>query len=94
MGLYWGLIGSATDNGFNTFDFGRSTVGEGTYRFKKQWGAKPALLNWQDYNHSGLIEPLETGASKLRPLIASAWSKLPASITNALGPLLRRYITL
>lgn len=94
MGLYWGLIGSAADNGFNTFDFGRSTVGEGTYRFKKQWGANPAPLNWQNYDHNGLIEPLETGASKLRPLIASTWSKLPASITNALGPLLRRYITL
>ena len=30
------------------FDFGRSSEGEGTYKFKKQWGAKPTPLVWYD----------------------------------------------
>jgi hypothetical protein len=34
------------------------------------------------------------GGSKLRPLIESAWQRLPLAVTNSLGPRLRRYITL
>jgi hypothetical protein len=33
-------------------------------------------------------------AGSLRPLIEKAWSRLPLSVTNQLGPRLRRYITL
>jgi hypothetical protein len=47
MLLYWTKLEYACDNGNKTFDFGRSTPGEGTYRFKPQWGAKPQPLHWQ-----------------------------------------------
>lgn len=36
MLLYWGFLAYASDHGFKRFDFGRSTPGEGTYRFKEQ----------------------------------------------------------
>ena len=36
--LYWEVIKRACERGYRTFDFGRSTVGSGTYHFKKQWG--------------------------------------------------------
>ncbi|EED33947.1 conserved hypothetical protein [gamma proteobacterium NOR5-3] len=47
MLLYWSLLEQVITQGVTLFDFGRSSVGEGTFRFKTQWGAKPELLNWK-----------------------------------------------
>lgn len=85
MLLYWSLLSHVCDQGCKLFDFGRSTIGEGTYRFKKQWGAKPYALPWAD-------QPGK--ASRLRPFIESVWRKLPLGVANWIGPKLRRYITL
>ena len=46
MLLYWNCLKFAADNGKKIFDFGRSTENEGTFRFKKQWGAEPVALTW------------------------------------------------
>lgn len=97
MGLYWGMLDFAANNNFKYFDFGRSSVNEGTYRFKKQWGATQVPLNWIDYDINGIIptSPHNPATSnRYRELIASIWAKLPRPITNLLGPLLRRYISL
>ena len=40
--LYWEVIRSACDKGLQWLDFGRSTPGGGTYRFKMQWGGGSA----------------------------------------------------
>lgn len=98
MLLYWQLISHVADNGYSVFDFGRSTYGEGTFRFKKQWGAEPRLLDWQRWGKDGEIEaPAATQGGfgqKVRPLVEQGWQQLPASVTDKLGPRLRRYITL
>jgi len=101
MLLYWSLLSHVCDLGYTLFDFGRSTLGEGTYRFKKQWGAEPYELIWTEHR-SGEQNPasLDTsgtgasGVSRLRPVIANIWRRLPLPFTNWLGPKLRRYITL
>ena len=85
MLLYWSLLSHVCDHGCELFDFGRSTIGEGTYRFKKQWGARPYALPWADQPGT---------ASRLRPLIESVWRRLPLGMVNWIGPKLRRYITL
>ena len=46
MLLYWRVLQYAVREGYRTFDFGRSTVNAGTYRFKRQWGAEPEQLRW------------------------------------------------
>ena len=53
MLLYWTFLEYAADQGYAFFDFGRSTPGEGTYRFKEQWGAKPAPLFWHNISLNG-----------------------------------------
>ncbi|WP_144821951.1 FemAB family XrtA/PEP-CTERM system-associated protein [Marinobacter piscensis] len=101
MLLYWTLLSHVCDAGCSRFDFGRSTIGEGTYRFKKQWGAEPHGLNWAEYR-GGITTPAVVSdggnnaaiASRLRPFIEGAWRQLPLPIANWLGPKLRRYITL
>src|SRR5262249_4388546 len=40
MLMYWHLLERAVLRGQSFFDFGRSTPGSGTYRFKEQWGAQ------------------------------------------------------
>lgn len=98
MLLYWQLISHVAENGYSEFDFGRSTFGEGTYRFKKQWGAQPRLLNWQRWGKDGETEapmPSHGGfGQKVRPMVEQGWQRLPVGVTNVLGPRLRRYITL
>src|SRR5262249_6647965 len=49
MLLYYHLLERAVERGQDVFDFGRSTPGSGTYRFKEQWGATPWGAEWQSY---------------------------------------------
>ncbi|MFC5510917.1 GNAT family N-acetyltransferase [Massilia jejuensis] len=97
MLLYWAIQAQLCERGVRQFDFGRSTFGEGTYKFKKQWGALPVALDWREWDAHGVAPApaASNGAgSKLRPLIESAWQRLPLTLANKLGSRLRRYITL
>ena len=47
MVLYWHLLSRAIERGQATFDFGRSSEGSGTFKFKQQWGAQPSPAMWQ-----------------------------------------------
>jgi FemAB-related protein (PEP-CTERM system-associated) len=92
MLLYWELLSHCANNGVRVFDFGRSSFGEGTFRFKKQWGAQPYLLSWQNW-----LDSSETGAGapgKIRPMLENAWRRLPLGLVNVLGPLVRKHIRL
>jgi serine/alanine adding enzyme len=84
--LYWEAIKFAIRNKSSIFDFGRSTPGEGTYRFKKQWGALPYQLYWQYLLKDGEKVPeLNTKNSKYE-LAIKVWQRLPVSLTKVLGP--------
>jgi len=94
MLLYWTMLEYACDNGYNGFDFGRSTPDEGTYKFKAQWGAKPELLHWHFIYLNG--QPSDTGSSEKSKFdrAIEQWKKLPVSMTRFLGPMIRRHIGL
>lgn len=84
--LYWEAIKFAIVNNSSVFDFGRSTPDEGTYRFKKQWGARPVPLYWQYLLQEG--EPIPELNNK-NPRFQKAiriWQKLPLRLTTMLGP--------
>ena len=97
MLLYWNFLQFAADTGYNQFDFGRSTIGEGTYKFKAQWGAEPQTLHWHtvQLSHPPVVKEAEATLSDgSRERLASLWAMLPLWIANFLGPLLRRHISL
>ncbi len=96
MLLYWSVQAWLCQNGVRVFDFGRSTYGEGTYKFKKQWGAVPGLLQWQRFDNAGqcITPAASTSDGKLRALAERIWRTLPEPLMTALGSGLRRYITL
>lgn len=86
MLLYWSVLKFACDNGYKVFDFGRSTPGEGTYRFKEQWGAKPIQLYWYYWmKNRGSLPELNPKNPKYR-LAIKIWQRLPVGLTTLLGP--------
>ena len=95
MLLYWSLLSYVADNGFTSFDFGRSTPGEGTYKFKQQWGCEPIALDWQTFKQGELLPEESTdGKGKLRNTVEQIWKKLPVNTSVVLGPVIRKYISL
>ena len=92
MLLYWSLLSFAADNGYRYFDFGRSTPGEGTYKFKQQWGAEPLPLEWIDLLHPASVSASQHGG--MREKVEKIWQKLPVGMATMVGPRIRKYISL
>jgi serine/alanine adding enzyme len=90
--LYWETIRFAIGRGFRRFDFGRSTPGEGTYNFKKQWGALPVPLHWQYLLGEGAPLPQLNADNPKYRLAIRVWQRLPVALTKLLGPRIVRNI--
>jgi len=85
--MYYKILEHCILAGTKTFDFGRSTIDAGTYKFKAQWGAVPTICQWHGYRIDGSKpEPrLATDQGKMG-LIVNTWKKLPLPVANLLGP--------
>ena len=90
--LYWEAIKFAIENGSSRFDFGRSTPNEGTYNFKKQWGAEPVQLYWQYLLDSQGEMPKLNNKNPKYELAIRLWKQLPIGLTKVLGPYIVRNI--
>lgn len=91
--LYWDAIQEGCKRGCTRFDFGRSTVGAGTYDFKKQWGAQPLQLHWQMLSASGGGGTTVSTEDATYRFLLEAWRRLPVPVTRILGPRVRKYLT-
>jgi serine/alanine adding enzyme len=90
--LYWHMLRFAIERGFRTFDFGRSTPNEGTFHFKKQWGAVPRELVWEYWTPEGRPMPELNPKNPKFDLAIRVWQRLPLRVANTLGPLVVRNI--
>ncbi|MGB3564902.1 MAG: FemAB family XrtA/PEP-CTERM system-associated protein [Thermoanaerobaculia bacterium] len=90
--LYWRVLRDARREGADRFDFGRSSVGTGTFHFKKQWRATPEPLMWEFYAADGSAESEPYLDPRKHSHLAAAWRRLPMSLANLLGPLVRRQL--
>lgn len=91
--LYWEMIRWGCENDYQRFDFGRSSPGTGTYRFKKQWGAKEEPLHWQCITRkAGQTTTPHADNNKYRWIIRT-WSHLPLSFTKLVGPRVRGQVS-
>jgi FemAB-related protein (PEP-CTERM system-associated) len=84
MLMYWHLLQRAIGRRQAVFDFGRSTTGGSTFKFKKQWGARPCPAVWQ-YATQGEPAGLRPDNPKFQ-LAVRAWRKLPVWLTRLIGP--------
>lgn len=90
MFLFWELLCFAGRKGFRTFDFGRSSIESGTYRFKQQWNTRVVPLSWNYWSKSG-EQALELNPNNPRYRAAIwAWKQLPLSVTKLIGPAIAR----
>lgn len=91
MWMYHQLLDRAIARGATQFDFGRSSEGSGTYRFKKQWGAEPEPTPWQVVLRRGSLNDVRPDDPRNRKRIEQ-WQKLPVWVTKAIGPTIVRGI--
>ena len=92
MLLYWEMLRYAIECGCGRFDFGRSTRGAGTYRFKRQWGAQEVPLYWHYWRPDGGELPNLSPSNRRFSTAVSLWKRLPLPIANVLGPAIVRGI--
>jgi len=84
--LYWHMLKFSVERGLGVFDFGRSTPNEGTFHFKRQWGAEPHELVWEYWNAAGRPSPELNPKNPKFDLAIRVWQRLPVSVATALGP--------
>ena len=92
MLLYWSCLEFACRGSYRVFDFGRSTPGEGTYKFKEQWGARPHQLFWYYWIRNGGDMPQVNTKNSRYQLAIDVWRRLPLGVTRRLGPSIVKYI--
>jgi FemAB-related protein (PEP-CTERM system-associated) len=90
--LYWHALQAAVAEGCTTFDFGRSTPNEGTYKFKEQWGSEPVQLYWEYVLFHNLELPDQSPKNPKFRMLIEAWKRSPLWLANAVGPHIVRSI--
>ncbi|MBI5136397.1 MAG: FemAB family PEP-CTERM system-associated protein [Nitrospirae bacterium] len=90
MLLYWTVLKWACENGYREFDFGRSTEGQGTYRFKCQWGALPRPFHWCYWLADGGDLPEINPDNPRYRLPILVWKRLPLCVAERIGPAIVR----
>jgi serine/alanine adding enzyme len=85
MLMYWHCLKRSIERGQTTFDFGRSSHGSGTHRFKQQWGAIESPAVWQYYVRSGGARDMRPDSGKYDRVI-KVWQRLPVWLTRWVGP--------
>jgi FemAB-related protein (PEP-CTERM system-associated) len=88
--MYWALMQRAAARGASVFDFGRSKLDTGSYRFKKYWGFEPKPLPYAYYLVRAKEVPNLSPANPKYTTAIKAWQRLPVPVTRVLGPWLSK----
>lgn len=88
--MYYQLMCHARRQGCDYFDFGRSKVDTGAYRYKKHWGMTPVPLHYQ-YDLVASTELPSVNANDPKyALFINLWKRLPLTASQWIGPMLSR----
>lgn len=90
--MYWELMGMAAEKGLNTFDFGRSKIGTGSFDFKRHWGFEPVPLSYQYMLAEGQEMPNLSPANPRYRRKIELWRKMPLGLTRMIGPFISKYL--
>jgi FemAB-related protein (PEP-CTERM system-associated) len=90
--LYLAIMRWGRENGFRTFDFGRSKRGTGAYGFKARWGMEEVPLAYQYHLVKTRELPNISPANPKYQGLIGAWQRLPLALTQLLGPQIIRRI--
>lgn len=84
--LYISIMRWGRENGFKTFDFGRSKRETGAYKFKQRWGMDEVPLGYQYYLVKARELPNVSPANPKYQMAIKVWQKLPIPVTRLIGP--------
>jgi FemAB-related protein (PEP-CTERM system-associated) len=84
MLLYWSFMERCVRQGVRLFNFGRTTPGSGTHRFKLQWGSREEPLWW--YQRAGQLAKTPSPDDARYAWAPRIWQRLPLPLATALGP--------
>ncbi len=83
--IYWEVLKYICDyTDKKIFDFGRSSYGGSTYKFKSQFGAKPVKID--------ILTSQQTDIYSKYSLASQIWKKLPKQVVDFIGPKLCKYL--
>tara|TARA_R110002110_G_scaffold415858_2_gene658601 strand:- start:41166 stop:42251 length:1086 start_codon:yes stop_codon:yes gene_type:complete len=88
--MYWQLMKDAVNKSLTEFNFGRSKVDTGSYRFKKHWGFEAQPLHYRTILIKAKQPPNLNPTNPKYQLMIKAWKKLPISMSMILGPWIAR----
>lgn len=88
--MYWDLMRRAPERGIRIFDYGRSKVDTGSYRFKKHWGFTPEPLHYEYFLVKAREMPDLSPVNPKYQMFIKMWKRLPLPVTRILGPVLAR----
>ncbi len=88
--MYWALMRRGAERGCGVFDFGRSKLDTGPYRFKRNWGfePRPVIHQYRLLRASDL--PNVNPTNPRYAAMIEVWRRLPLPVANTLSPLLSR----
>ena len=92
MWMYRKILSFAIREGYQYFDFGRSTLGAGTYKFKKQWGAVAYSHHWYYVLPVGESKPELNPDNPKYKLVIFLWKLMPVWLTKIIGPQIIKHI--
>ncbi len=90
--MYWKLIEQSCREGCSRFDFGRSKIGTGAFRFKCTWSMEETPLPYRyALSRTGEVPQLSPVDPKFRTVV-EVWKRIPFALTKIVGPPLIRVI--
>lgn len=90
--LNWEAMKYGIAHGAREIDFGRSTIGSGTFEFKRNWGATPRQLYWQYILLNRVSVPHVSSDNGRYGVLIEIWKRIPVRLAKTIGPILRRSI--
>jgi FemAB-related protein (PEP-CTERM system-associated) len=84
--MYLSILRWGRENGFRTFDFGRSKRGTGAYAFKARWGMTEVPLAYQYHLVRAKELPNVSPVNPKYHALIETWKRLPLPLTRILGP--------
>ncbi len=90
--MYYQLMCHAKEAGYTNFDFGRSKVDSGSYRFKRNWGFHEQKLHYRIALINAHTLPNLSPNNPKYQLLIKVWKKLPLPVSNFIGPFISKYL--
>lgn len=88
--MYWAVMKEACEKGLSVFDYGRSSIDSGAYRFKKHWGFEPEPLHYQYFLAGAGDLPNVSPSNPRYRFLVDSWRRLPLRLAGLIGPPLAR----